>query len=1439
LKKLSELPAGSLVKDINTKHFGKPIVWRVVAQSHESFPVDSTTLMSDKIVDVRYFDNKEPSNIDGQRKMFGNNRWDYSNIRQWLNTDSPSPWWKASHIADAPPDSDTNGNEYADENGFMTDFSDGFKNHIMTTTLTTLLPNADTFNMTITTDDKVFLFSITEMDLGGTTGKEGKVIPYLSDPENRIGLPTTEAVTNSGYKSASLNTEILYNYWLRSCMPSFSYIGYRINTNGQLTNSPSNNGQVGIRPATNLDANTDVAYQDEDGVWVLAFGEIDPTDLSSVAFELKETVSDTVVQNEDKFSGTIKLDWNIDDLNIDYEAEVSKNGVVIPYERLQDLSEEGDYSAVITATDRAFTSNQRVSSPITFSIVPGAKDLDNLGFKVINNIDSTIMADGTKYVGAVQPTWNEIKDVTITVTLTKDGEVDNTFSKNKYLGESGNYILTYLLTDNNHPENQHTGTISFTIDPSPFNWGDLNLNLKDELTGTTITTDSKFSLAVKPTWEEKSIVTYSYTLKRETSLISYTKGETLSTIAKYTINFSLVDKNYSSNTFTLSVPFEVIPMVTEFGSFAPEFIDFNEPEPNTVISEGIVFKGETVKPTWRELPTDISVISYSLTKDELVIPFTHGVDEFIAVGDYRISLLLGNAEGKEQLYTRNFKIRDTVLDLSDLVKIVTDFDNSEIYENRQFEDENVLPNWNVPEGVSIFYTLKYNGLDTAFVKGITVLSDKGEYELELILEETQIPTNTLTITRHFKITDKAVDMGDINMTIVNILNFTPINNGDVYKGITVKPFWFDADYPESLIFESWITHNGVRREYVKSDDEDVLTENGDYILEVRAFDINFPNNYKMATRNFKIIPESIDMSGKDINIKDKITDNPIEEGEVFRGEIAAVQPFWASYPELSYDYKLYFNNSLKTYIKGDILRDKGNYRLVVTAEDPSYPENKIQVSRTFSILDDIDPEASAHGEAYLNGLPYVMGTPITESGDYNLLVVRRKDTNFQVSMSEVDFKVVDLDEEQKPLIIVRPDVIPAVSDMVSIRYPDYGSEYEYKINNGPWTAYLDQFEVTDNCTVYARYRDPMGHFVEANRDITNIDKMPPDPPNVLGFKDGVDTYYTVLPTVEFVYGVDFTATLNGQPYELGTPIYNEGQIIKDYTLVVVAKKRLNGLTASTIVNFTLDSIPPDPPIITGVLPNVIQENARPDVLNPDHVNLEYDSYLNGRIFRLGTYMDDPNSYNLSVTATKKVNGLRATSIVVFTILWEIPDPIEPLRITLEPLIEANKDLGIDGELIVDRVSGHISIYDDGYLISKTRELEMLLDILDKRIIMIQSTLQHNETRIDSLKLMRLNLRRDIDKLRARNYAVRGDIDQMKSIMERLDFVDIQRLRDFDDQLIDIDVTTQNIRGRIDKLKARLNGKVDLALQIMAGLQTNSSFIGEVIWLKNNPNYPRT
>ena len=64
----------------------------------------SMTLLPVRLVTNLQFDAPEPGNPDANRAQYGCNRWDWSAIRQWLNSAAaPGEWWTAQHEYDAAP----------------------------------------------------------------------------------------------------------------------------------------------------------------------------------------------------------------------------------------------------------------------------------------------------------------------------------------------------------------------------------------------------------------------------------------------------------------------------------------------------------------------------------------------------------------------------------------------------------------------------------------------------------------------------------------------------------------------------------------------------------------------------------------------------------------------------------------------------------------------------------------------------------------------------------------------------------------------------------------------------------------------------------------------------------------------------------------------------------------------------------------------------------------------------------------------------------------------------------------------------------------------------------------------------------------------------------------------------------------------------------------
>ena len=172
---LGELPLGTLVKDVNSAYFESSVVWMIADKNHAGYPGNSVTLLSKYILCLKCFDAKESGNQ-------GDNRWIYSNIRQWLNSAAGAgQWYTPAKSGDTPPASPyTDYNRYQTEAGFLNGFTTEFQQ--------ALLPYAG---------DKMYLLSSYETYYNGQSsaswGSPLSIFP-TSSPSARQAYPTQQAI---------------------------------------------------------------------------------------------------------------------------------------------------------------------------------------------------------------------------------------------------------------------------------------------------------------------------------------------------------------------------------------------------------------------------------------------------------------------------------------------------------------------------------------------------------------------------------------------------------------------------------------------------------------------------------------------------------------------------------------------------------------------------------------------------------------------------------------------------------------------------------------------------------------------------------------------------------------------------------------------------------------------------------------------------------------------------------------------------------------------------------------------------------------------------------------------------------------------------------------------------------------------------------------------
>lgn len=219
-----EIPAGQLLSSLASgtkvklgQWNGTDLQWKVARDTsdHKIRLVLEPTSVS--LLGKKMYDNKEPSNSDTDRRNYGNNRYIYSNIHQWLNATKATGWYTAQHSTDAAPD-------YSSQAGFLSGWSENHIAALDRATLTTSRASVDGGG-TETFVARVALMSTTELDLQSGTGG-GRLDIFNSDGDRSTGA----------------------HYWTRMPYPSISGGAYQVTSAGALNVSGNVYIAIGVRP---------------------------------------------------------------------------------------------------------------------------------------------------------------------------------------------------------------------------------------------------------------------------------------------------------------------------------------------------------------------------------------------------------------------------------------------------------------------------------------------------------------------------------------------------------------------------------------------------------------------------------------------------------------------------------------------------------------------------------------------------------------------------------------------------------------------------------------------------------------------------------------------------------------------------------------------------------------------------------------------------------------------------------------------------------------------------------------------------------------------------------------------------------------------------------------------------------------------------------------
>lgn len=452
-KALSSLAAGALVKDTGTLYNGKAIVWKIADKNHAGYPANSVTLITERIISLKCFDAMEQSNSDSNRRSYGNNRWIWSNIRRWLNSQAGAgAWYAAQHGQDAPPNNAnvwSNYNEYEAEAGFLAGFSANFIAALLTTNRTVGKAQVDGGG-TETCTDKIFFATSTEVGLSGDV-VAGSKLALFTDDNSRKAKPTAECVSKSEYQTSSFNVNDPWYWWLADAYASNSSSVRGVDSFGALNRSTAAYGDRGVRPLCNL--KSEILVSDNpgsDGAYTIIWNRA-PSAPSTI------TVPETV-----RGGSTLEISWGTST-----DADGNLSGYI-----LERQNNGGSWAQVYKGINRNYTDN------ITFgwtSVAYRVRAYDSAGAEsanttsptrtVVNNTPPTISGSDSD-LGAKTGAFSQaytVTDVDSGQTITVVEKIDGV-QKRSYTATSGQEYTFNVTADEwvKLSNGSHTLTITAT-----------------------------------------------------------------------------------------------------------------------------------------------------------------------------------------------------------------------------------------------------------------------------------------------------------------------------------------------------------------------------------------------------------------------------------------------------------------------------------------------------------------------------------------------------------------------------------------------------------------------------------------------------------------------------------------------------------------------------------------------------------------------------------------------------------------------------------------------------------------------------------------------------------------------------------------------------------------------------------------------------------------
>lgn len=228
-----DAPAGARLTGFYNAPDTTPANWKVYVykDQNKSELLETCNVSAGKIgMNLGTFLAKPNGNLNGLYPVgYGDNRWWKSAYRQYLNSDAAAgAWWQPQDKWDMKPDQ-------ADTlPGFLSGFSDDFKNALSRVKVVTYGNNVTDDGSAVVTYDKVFLPSLQEIYCSPQVSGEGTYWPYWKE---RTGAKTPQALwqTYPLRITRDLAQRTVGHYvWLRSAYRGNGHSAFFVSSSGRV-----------------------------------------------------------------------------------------------------------------------------------------------------------------------------------------------------------------------------------------------------------------------------------------------------------------------------------------------------------------------------------------------------------------------------------------------------------------------------------------------------------------------------------------------------------------------------------------------------------------------------------------------------------------------------------------------------------------------------------------------------------------------------------------------------------------------------------------------------------------------------------------------------------------------------------------------------------------------------------------------------------------------------------------------------------------------------------------------------------------------------------------------------------------------------------------------------------------------------------------------------